>query len=246
MSIDKKILIQIDQLVLLSFLGGEPLIHPYHQKILEQLISDDRSLAIELRYNTNLTILNNSLKKLWAKFKNVKVSVSLEGVGELNDYIRFPSKWDSIRRNFETLIEWKKEGLPLELSVTTVFQAYSLPGIIDLLQWLLAYKAYMPVVPHFINLDFPHYLAAGVLRQKTKSDIKRKIENFVVSKEELYNTKDYGETNNKNLKILKNNLKLMMDFEFENYFMNFVVLSRKLDLLRDQTGFCQRYPELFI
>lgn len=85
-----------DKLRVLQFAGGEPLLHKKHYRLLSQLVADGYSKNIFLKYNTNITKLPDKVFKLWNEFKRVDIWCSLDGMGKLNDYIRFPSKWQDM------------------------------------------------------------------------------------------------------------------------------------------------------
>jgi len=85
-----------NKLRMLQFAGGEPLLHKKHYRLLEQLVEKGYSKNIFIKYNTNITKLPNKVFELWNEFKRVDLWCSLDGLDELNDYIRFPSKWQDM------------------------------------------------------------------------------------------------------------------------------------------------------
>ena len=76
--------------------GGEPMMVKGLLKFIQLL---DKNVA--LRFNTNGTILNPTLLEEIKKFKNVNMCFSIDGVGKINDYIRWGSKWEDVYRNFK-------------------------------------------------------------------------------------------------------------------------------------------------
>ena len=80
-------------------MGGEPLLIHQHYDFLNELVERGRAPFVTLEYNTNLSIVPEKALKLWEHFKKVKLGVSLDGVGPINDYIRHPSKWSVMERN---------------------------------------------------------------------------------------------------------------------------------------------------
>jgi MoaA/NifB/PqqE/SkfB family radical SAM enzyme len=72
-----------------SFVGGEPLIDPLHVEILG--ILEPFAKNITLKYSTNLSTLKFkefNFLEIWQRFKEVQVTVSMDGDRELNEYIR--------------------------------------------------------------------------------------------------------------------------------------------------------------
>jgi sulfatase maturation enzyme AslB (radical SAM superfamily) len=87
----------------LHFGGGEPLLSPKMKNILQTYIDKGRAKDIILTYNTNITRLPAHVLKLWPHFKEVRLLVSIDAYGELNDYIRPPSKWCEVDANLRFL-----------------------------------------------------------------------------------------------------------------------------------------------
>lgn len=82
------------------FLGGEPLITKKHLQLCS-LISNPES--VELIYNTNGTFLPDDAScDVFDKFKNCKFILSIDGYKEVNETVRYGSKWQQIL----DFIEW--------------------------------------------------------------------------------------------------------------------------------------------
>ena len=77
--------------------GGEPM-------MVKGLINFIRRLdsSVSLRFNTNGTILNPEVLKEIKRFKYINMSFSIDGVGPVNDYIRWGSDWNTICDNLKT------------------------------------------------------------------------------------------------------------------------------------------------
>jgi len=76
--------------------GGEPMMVKGLLKFIQLL---DKNVV--LRFNTNGTILNPKLLEEIKKFKNVNMCFSIDGIGKVNDYIRWGSKWEDVYFNFK-------------------------------------------------------------------------------------------------------------------------------------------------
>jgi sulfatase maturation enzyme AslB (radical SAM superfamily) len=88
-----------------NFGGGEPLMHP---RINEFLLEVDKNA--ELSFNTNGTKLDNTTLELLENRPNLKIVISVDGVGKHNDYIRSGSKWNDIENNINKL---KQRNIPI-------------------------------------------------------------------------------------------------------------------------------------
>lgn len=92
--------------------GGEPMMVKHLPLLLEKLDPE-----ITLRFNTNCTIWNNKLEKLLRRFKKVKMDVSIDAIGEKNDYIRFGSKWNIVTDNFLKYKEFCEVNITPTISI---------------------------------------------------------------------------------------------------------------------------------
>jgi hypothetical protein len=120
----------------LHFAGGEPLIIPQMFDFLERLAESGRAGHISLSYNTNLTTLPERVYRIWPAFKQVRVTVSLDGVREVNSFIRFPSVWAEIDANLRRL-ERDYDTLNLRggIASNTTVQIYNVLRIDELLEY---------------------------------------------------------------------------------------------------------------
>jgi radical SAM protein with 4Fe4S-binding SPASM domain len=109
-----------------AFSGGEPLIVPELEQILEKIHQDST-----LYFSTNLTKLTNNVITKLAKFKEVTMSVSCEGTHAHNDYIRFGSSWNVIDSNIQKL---KKIG-NVKITVNHTLQHTSVFALPALTSW---------------------------------------------------------------------------------------------------------------
>jgi len=72
----------------IDFKGGEPMLAKNHVEFLEEIINKGYSNQITLQYTTNGTVVNPKILEALSKFKNVRLMFSIEGTGNLYEYIR--------------------------------------------------------------------------------------------------------------------------------------------------------------
>ena len=110
--------------------GGEPFPLPSTWKILDILIASNNT-GVRLQFNTNLTRVPPVLVDKLKLFTNVWISVSLEGVGAMNDYLRYPSRWEEISANM-ILLQEALPGVVKNINHTLQHASvYSLPALVD-------------------------------------------------------------------------------------------------------------------
>lgn len=124
----------IPHLEYVYIVGGEPLIIGRHYKFLRRCIEARRAGNIILEYNTNLTSLPAKALELWRHFREVRLGVSLDGWGRVNDYIRYPSKWKGIEKNLERI---DKAGGNIQSWLTVTVTTYNIFYLPDFIGWQL-------------------------------------------------------------------------------------------------------------
>jgi sulfatase maturation enzyme AslB (radical SAM superfamily) len=161
--------------------GGEPFIIPEVVKFLEMLMP--RCDTVVLSFNTNLTEVGNKLLTAMQKFKNIEISISLEGAGAMNDYVRHPSRWSDIESNIQLL----KQELPqARLSINHVLQhtsAYALPGLMAFtkLQNLSVHITTISGYPHMSLNSVPtDHLVPFRVWAESSTDIDHKQRSLIV------------------------------------------------------------------
>lgn len=120
----------------LYFTGGEPTMSPTAMEIMATAVSMGVSKNIRLKFYTNLSTYNRKFFELCREFKFVEYGVSIDATGELNDYIRHPSKWSNIVKNFDRLAEHINLTRNGMISVNVTLSWYNVLSIVDLLEWL--------------------------------------------------------------------------------------------------------------
>jgi MoaA/NifB/PqqE/SkfB family radical SAM enzyme len=84
----------------LKLVGGEPLLAEYTYKLMEMTQNKQNVIV---RLITNATNNPERFIKLANLFKKITINISIEGYQEVNDYIRYPSKWNVIQENVKKL-----------------------------------------------------------------------------------------------------------------------------------------------
>lgn len=139
----------------LYFTGGEPMIEKQVEKILDHLIDRGVEQNITLEFNTNCTVLRDSMLEKLQRFKKVILSLSLDAYGAYHEYIRYPSDWRVIGRNVDRLAALA--GDQLHLSAGPVLQVYNALNLSEVLRFLdkmkVHYRITIASAPWFLAVD---------------------------------------------------------------------------------------------
>lgn len=112
------------------FAGGEPFLSDTLSGFLDFLILQQKADKIDLSFATNLTVFPKDLIAKLRQFKSVHISGSLDGLGDVNHYIRYPSNWAQILQNLKSFLA---EGFSFSANHTV--QIYNVFSIVDFLQF---------------------------------------------------------------------------------------------------------------
>lgn len=115
------------------FLGGEPLINDFHEKILQTLINENRADRIYIKYNTNMHIDIKKFFAYWIKFKNVEVNASIDGTDSIYEYIRWPGNFNKVYENMKLAMDYKTEYSNLKLGISVVNQNLNATNMLELI-----------------------------------------------------------------------------------------------------------------
>ena len=137
-----------ENLTLIRFLGGEPLMTNRHYKFLMKVYNKQN---VEVVYNTNGTfLLKNEDIILLNKFKSVVFIVSIDGYGDLNDKVRSGSLWSDIMKFLHQL-----ESNNFKIKINTIIHANNWKGLGELADFIHAknYIWRLNLVTYPSNLD---------------------------------------------------------------------------------------------
>ena len=94
--------VNFNNLTQLYVAGGEPTAMPEFYDFVSRCI-DQKQTNFEFIINTNATKINARLREQLQSFDNVGFIVSIDGLGDINHYVRWPSNWINIVDNVKYL-----------------------------------------------------------------------------------------------------------------------------------------------
>jgi MoaA/NifB/PqqE/SkfB family radical SAM enzyme len=144
----------------LKFTGGEPLLIETLIKFLHELVNNGLSKKISLNLITNATTVNKELiEKVFTHFYSVKLNVSVDGTGDVYDYIRYPGRWKTLDKNLRLLTKYPY----LQVSISPTIQVLNCINFIDILAYaeelnaLSENKIFAIVQPTINYVEYPWY-----------------------------------------------------------------------------------------
>jgi hypothetical protein len=157
--------------------GGEPTINKAHFRLLEICIEKDLAKNIYLEYNTNMYAIPPKMYDLWKHFKHLDIGCSIDGYGDMANYLRPPSTWAILEKNLDVLGYNEYPNIHSKLSTTV--SVYNVLNFLELAEWLVVKKfKTIQDMPAFHVLHGPPWMSLKVLPLKTKEQITQIYEQF--------------------------------------------------------------------
>lgn len=202
----------------IDFFGGEPFLNITQLDLLEHLADTGASKNITLFYSTNGTNHpTDRLKRAWNRFKKIEISVSIDGVEEKFEYMRWPGRWKKCQDVLTHI---------LSLKSTLDCEVYTMSGLtVSLLNAYDVDNTYQWLKEHvgdvYINMvNSPEFFSLHVAPDNVKSAIRAHV---------------------KNPEVIG-----YMDIQPHNplFWKQFLIWTKRLDLYRNQ-NYIKTYSEFY-
>jgi molybdenum cofactor biosynthesis enzyme MoaA len=144
---------------ILSIRGGEPL---YNKNLLKLVTETPDSWArnMVLQITTNATQWNNQWKQALSKFRLIRFVFSIDAVGELYEYMRYPASWTQVTQNIKSIMDLGNS----KCLAYCVAQNLNISNLEPLLDWCESQSLYLQID----SLQKPQYLQIDNLPDKQK------------------------------------------------------------------------------
>ena len=156
------------EIVQLSFVGGEPLLEKKNLEILKHLIEVNNTDCF-ISFVTNGSIeLSDAQRSLLSQFKNLNICLSIDGVGPVFEYMRYPLSWDKLINNLKFF-----KSITSEVSVSCMISNLNVLYYSNLLDFFkqenLKYICRPITMPECFNPNnLPKYVKEKILLANTK------------------------------------------------------------------------------
>ena len=135
----------------ISLLGGEPLFDPKTFEILQKLIDhNNTNCFISLITNGSIT-LNVKQIELLKQFTDLNICISIDGIGLVFEYMRWPAKWNNLLENIE-----QYKSITKNISVSYTVSSLNAMYYNQTVEWFqqnnLSYNHNVVSRPHWLSL----------------------------------------------------------------------------------------------
>ena len=165
----------------LELQGGEPLTTNFkdHKLLLDHYISTGSSASMTLRYHTNGTVWpSQDLWQRWKKFKSVDLKLSIDGIGPVFEYTRWPGKWSDFESNTKKYCALRDSGQNIVVSAQITASAYNCMSLDDIYNWCSQHQ----ITDVFLNkVLYPAHLQLNVWPEVAKKAISKHMQSSSVA-----------------------------------------------------------------
>lgn len=138
--------------------GGEPFLHRQFLNFIVRLADSGLAPQIKIEIFTNCTWWPQKTDyDALLQYKEIAISASIDGMGKINDILRYPSKWENVEA---TLIKWiaMRTQYPdkVEVSIAATVNVINAPYMYEFVYWA---KVEMHVDVILQTVHEPHYLS---------------------------------------------------------------------------------------
>lgn len=151
----------------IAIIGGEFFLTKKNKEILKKC--QERKLAV--RIVTNGTIIDEPLFQLLNEIDNLELQISVDGIEEIYELIRYPAKWKDWQLNARTITS--KLLNRADINFNCVVQPLNIQSIIPLLD----HNNKLKVQTRLTWLAEPAWVSWALLNQEEKINIKNKLTN---------------------------------------------------------------------
>jgi hypothetical protein len=136
----------------IEFVGGEPFFDPTTFQILELLIEHNNTdCFISVVTNGSISLSDQQLTTL-SKFTDLNICISIDGIGPVFEYLRWPAKWPTLLDNIEKFKKITK-NISVSYTISSLNVLYYQPTVAWFQSQNLRYNHNIVTHPEWISLS---------------------------------------------------------------------------------------------
>jgi sulfatase maturation enzyme AslB (radical SAM superfamily) len=199
-----------------------------------------------------MTNLPDRVLKMWTHFKQVRVGASIDGMGDVVEYQRWPLKWKSAYKNLQKLDDYAYNNKNIIAWLAFTVTAYNVWHVPEFMWWKLKESGFKSINSTKKRPIITHHVAHGPKRANIKildKSLKQKLEihyNEWIEKFRQDNELSDHVKNNA-YDILNSILKFSNSADMSDQIPQFIRFTKYLDTARKQDilSIVPEYKELF-
>ena len=217
--------------------GGEPMMIERHYEFLQKCIDMNQSSKMILEYNTNMTNLPNRVLDMWTNFKQVRVGASIDGIGSVLEYQRWPIKWDQAYKNLQKLDKYAQLHSNIIAWLAFTVTAYNVWHVPEFIWWKVKESGLVKINSTTKRPIMTHHVAHGPKRMNIRiltDDLKTELEHHYDAWSYRYDEVFSPEIAKNSRQILDSIVNFAKISDMSNMFPEFIKFTNYLDSVRKQ------------
>ena len=189
----------LDRVIELDVNGGEPTASKNYKKVLNDLPANTKIV----RMNTNGSRMIKEIENVLKRNIMVIVTMSLDGIGSVHDYARWPIKWTDYKKTVDAYKDLQKKYKLLQLDFWTTVSCLNIKNLPEIINYAK-------------NKNTPHDWA--FLAQPDVLNVKYKNKFTVVAKHMSPGEIAIGEDNSEQLEAFIKRQDMLRNISIDDYF----------------------------
>jgi molybdenum cofactor biosynthesis enzyme MoaA len=167
--------------VRIEILGGEPLINPAVYNFLDWLVEQPYAHAVQISITSNGTTFDDRIIKYIERFCSFSIQLSIDGVEDTLEYIRFGSKFSGFKEVTDKFYELRTTySSKFRLTFNYTLSWMNALHIDEFFNWV---NVNYPDVDYILvtKLEWPNKYAINLLSNELRTEIVEKVSNNISS-----------------------------------------------------------------
>lgn len=180
-------------------IGGEPLYSNAWYKLINYLIDNDYAKDIAIRIVTNGTFFDKTfIEKLISNFKYVTIGVSIDGMGDIFEFLRKNGKWSEVKKNIEGYMDIRNKKNLKNFFLSFIYSVtwINLKHFPDFYKYISSYCTNTNISLNKVTYP-PHYALTGtpnIYKQELTDCLERSIKKGFMDENTVSDLKGYIST----------------------------------------------------
>ncbi len=160
--------------------GGEPTLIKANYKVLQMLL-DAGNTGCRIEFTSNMKTWNSAFYDRLEQFDEVEVQMSIDGLDEIGEFLRYPTKMTEFYDNVDRLLRIASEKENWTIKVYTVLQACNYNHLMPLWEYLMNQSHRYGVNINWwpITLYMPKYLSLHSVPKEQRLDYVKTVQDNV-------------------------------------------------------------------
>ncbi len=125
----------LPEILNIELTGGEPLVSPENKQLLKYIAASGWASNISLLITTNVTIYNKDVVNDLLKFREIRITASIDDIGNRLQYARGGARWETILANAIKYSELSKKYKKLTFNLMPTVNNYNIWYLNDIIDF---------------------------------------------------------------------------------------------------------------